>query len=78
MKVTLTPTNQITFHNGAPVRVWHGVTEQGARCLVFVAGISVPDTEDAAEFDRELKEVGPSQEISEALVLLEFYQSQRN
>ena len=45
--------------DSVPVRLWEGVTEDGTRCKVFIHRIAVGNDEDAAQFDRELKEQLP-------------------
>jgi len=59
MKVTIMATEKLTNLDGVPVRVWEGVTEGGTACIVFVHRIAVRADEDAAEFERELKERMP-------------------
>jgi hypothetical protein len=62
MKLTITPTDEfLVIEAGAlrlPVRVWEGRAEGGARCRVLVAGVMVPEGEDPAVYDRELKHIG--------------------
>lgn len=59
MKITITATEKLTDVGGVPVRLWHGVTESGTKCLVFVHRIAVDETENAEQFERELKEQMP-------------------
>jgi hypothetical protein len=54
MRLTITPTEEVTTLDGQAVRLWSGKTEGGARCFVLVAMIAVPEEEDTAEFDRRL------------------------
>jgi hypothetical protein len=56
MKITIEATNQLTSIEGVPVQLWHGVTEAGTRCEVFVHRIAVHKSENAEQFDRELAE----------------------
>ena len=55
MKMTIEATDQLTDLDGVPVRVWHGLTEGGAPCIVFVHRIAVHNDVDAEQFDRELR-----------------------
>ena len=59
MKITITPTEKLTELEGVRVRVWEGVTERGAKCLVFVPRIAVPTDQPNEEFERELAEQLP-------------------
>lgn len=61
MKISITATEKVTTMDGVPVRVWEGVTERGAKCLVFVHRVAVPTDEPADEFNRELHEMLPPQ-----------------
>ena len=63
MKLTITATNQITHVNGAPCRVWEGVTERGVPCKVFVHRLAVRADLDSAEFDAELSAQLPPIEL---------------
>jgi hypothetical protein len=63
MKITLTPTNIFTQHNGVSVRVWEGVTEDGAPVQLFVASLRVHSEQDATAFNDALKEIDPPIEI---------------
>jgi hypothetical protein len=59
MKITIEATEKLTKIDGVPVRLWHGLTETGARCEVFVHLIAVPKQENAEQFERELREQIP-------------------
>jgi hypothetical protein len=59
MKITITSTDKLTTMEGVSVRVWEGVTEAGIPCKVFVHRLAVALAENAAEFERELKEEVP-------------------
>lgn len=59
MKLTIVATEKLTHMDGVPVRVWEGVTESGVKCLVFVHRIAVSNSENAEQFERELKEQLP-------------------
>jgi hypothetical protein len=52
-------TEQFTYLDDVPVRVWRGVTSSGVPCFVFVHRIAVANGEQQAEFDRELAEQLP-------------------
>lgn len=67
MKITITSTDNITQVHGVPVRLWHGVTERGIRCLVFVRSLMVHTARDTDQFDRELIETGAPAELRVAL-----------
>jgi hypothetical protein len=70
MKLTITSTEKITVVDGSRVRVWNGITERGAKCLVFVHMIAVPNFEPNAEFERELAEQLPPGEVVELRFIL--------
>jgi hypothetical protein len=56
MKLTLEPTDRMQTFDGAPTRVWKGVTESGVEVLAFIRCVR-PQTHDEAKlavFDREL------------------------
>jgi hypothetical protein len=66
MKLTLTPTEKLVSIDTLEraevprmIRVWEGTTEKGAKCIVLVAGVCVPNDQDQTEFDRELREFVP-------------------
>jgi hypothetical protein len=59
MKITIIPTEKLTEVDGVRARVWEGVTERGAKCLVFVNRIAVPIDQPNEEFERELAEQLP-------------------
>lgn len=70
VKIRILSTDEITELDGVPVRVWQGVTEQGARCFVFVHRIAVCTDEDATEFDRQLSQtLRPGQTVPLRVVL---------
>lgn len=58
MILTIQSTDHICDVNGAPARLWHGVTPQGAKVIAYVALVAVPD-EVAKEFESELIEQYP-------------------
>lgn len=55
MKITIESTDTIATLDGVKCRLWHGVTEDGTPCAVFVHRIAVDEAKQAA-FDRELDE----------------------
>ena len=59
MQIQIESTSQMTDFDGVPVRVWKGTTAAGVECFVFVHRLAVHKDFDAAEFDRELKEMDP-------------------
>jgi len=59
MEIQITATDKITHMHGVPVRLWEGVTAAGIPCKVFVHRIAVAKTEDASQFEAELKEQMP-------------------
>jgi hypothetical protein len=59
MKITIESTDQLTDFDGAPVRVWNGVTEKGTRCYVLIRAIAVRLDQDRDELDRDLMEIPP-------------------
>jgi hypothetical protein len=63
VKIMIESTDKLTTIDGTPVRLWHGCTESGTRCLVFVRRLAVPTTEPMEEFERELEETLPPGEI---------------
>lgn len=69
MKVTLESTDKVvelkTPSGVIPARLWEGTTASGIKCHAFITRIAVHKDDDAAEFERELKEQrAPSRELS--------------
>lgn len=56
MKLTLTPTNQFALLNGTECRIWHGESEGGIDCLVFIHRISVEGEREQILFGQEMGE----------------------
>jgi hypothetical protein len=56
MKITITPTAELAAVNGAPVRVWDGVTEGGDKVTVYVALLKVPPGKGQVELDAAVKD----------------------
>lgn len=50
MKITIESTDKIALIDGVPCRFWDGVSESGARCVVFVHRIAVHCDDDPTEF----------------------------
>ncbi len=68
MQVTLQSTTKIVelSIDGArvPARIWEGRTANGVRVHAYVTRVAVKNTDDVAEFDRDLKEhAAPSVEV---------------
>lgn len=57
MKITITPTGELTEVNGAKVRRWEGQTEGGQPLDVFVALIGARSAAAEAELDASLRPV---------------------
>lgn len=55
MKITIESTSEIVEVNGIPARVWEGQTERGVKVQVLVTRIAVHNSEDASQFEAELK-----------------------
>jgi len=56
MKLTIESTSIYTTINGQLMRAWEATTENGARALVFISHVSVPQFSDPSEFEAELQE----------------------
>lgn len=60
MKVTLESTSKIItlVVNGhdVPARIWEGTTANGIKCHAYITRIAISKDDDAAEFERDLKE----------------------
>ncbi len=63
MKIAIESTEVLTTYNGAPARLWKGVTEGGVVVHVFVTGIAVPLDADQGAFERELRETAAPIEL---------------
>ena len=70
MKITIESTDQLTDVEGVPVRVWRGVTEGGARCIVLVHRLAVHESEPAEAFERELKRMAVPRHVPLGDVLI--------
>ena len=57
MRIQIEATDIVTALDGVPVRVWHGTTERGVECLVYVHRLQVREEADRREFERDLKEM---------------------
>jgi hypothetical protein len=70
MKITITSTDKLTIMDGAPVRVWDGMTENGVPCKVFVHRLAVHRDCDTADFERELQEqLPPGRRVPLSMIL---------
>ena len=56
MEVQLESTTKIVDLNGVPARIWEGQTENGIAVHAFIARIAVHNSDDATQFEAELKE----------------------
>lgn len=76
MKITIESTPVITEMG----RVWHGVTESGIPCFVFVACVAVTDKHPReGEFERELMEIGnPGEKVSAIVHAMDEDKSRAN
>lgn len=57
MKITAESTEKIvTLESDVPVqaRIWEAVTAGGVKCHLYVTRVAVEDTQDQAQFEREL------------------------
>ncbi len=59
VRLTIESTDVTTTIDRVEVRVWEGTTADGIPCKVFVHRIAVANDQDAAAFDRELREQLP-------------------
>jgi hypothetical protein len=55
VKMIIESSADLTTVDGVPVRLWHGTTEAGIPCLVFVRRIAVALDRDRSAFDAELE-----------------------
>jgi len=60
VKVTLENTDKVVLLTlgevTVPARIWEGTTANGIACHAYITRIAVGDTDNAAEFERDLKE----------------------
>jgi len=60
MKVTLENTDKVVLLTlgdvTVPARIWEGTTANGIACHAYITRIAVADTDNAVEFERDLKE----------------------
>lgn len=59
MELLIESTDELTTMDGVPVRVWHGTTDNGVKCLVFVHRIAVHKSQDNSLFQAVLLEQLP-------------------
>ena len=73
MKVHLKSTTKIVTLNvngfDVPARIWEGHTENGVACHAYITRIAVANTDNSAEFDRDLSECSPPSEKVQAIPL---------
>lgn len=55
MKISMIPSDVTTELDGVPCRLWHGTTDKGTPCKVFVHRIAVEESRNE-EFEAELLE----------------------
>jgi hypothetical protein len=67
----LVATDVITEVDGAPCRVWKGVTAGGTRFVAFINRVSVEEGEDPTEFE-QLVQRDPPRELPVGEVLMAF------
>jgi hypothetical protein len=70
MRITIEATDKLTTIAGSECRVWNGTSENGAKCLVFVARVAVPEGEDQSAFERELRETIPPGRVVDLRMVL--------
>jgi len=63
MQILITATEQTTTLDGIPCRLWHGVTEGGHPCDVFVLRVGSADVHAQEELVRALREMPPPREV---------------
>ena len=56
VKITLESTNRIITVNGTKARIWEGESAAGVPIVAAIATIAVHNSENQAEFERELDE----------------------
>lgn len=56
MRITIESTSLVVKLNGVEARVWQGTTDRGIPVQCFITRVAVERTEDASDFERELKE----------------------
>lgn len=70
MKISIEPTPVITRLNGAPCRVWKGVTDGGVDVVVFVSAVAAAEGQDLTPLDRALQTIPPPEEALTPLSLV--------
>jgi len=65
MKLQIERRENLVLIDGVPCRVWDGVTEGGAKCLVMVHRIAAPEGQDDSEFRDGLQEQSPPANVRE-------------
>lgn len=70
MKILIEASDQIVRLNGVECRVWHGTTDDGTPCRVFVHRVAVREDLDRTRFEAELQEkLPPGRHIDLRMVL---------
>jgi hypothetical protein len=73
MRITIENTSKVVTLTieGAPVsaRIWEGFTESGIPVHCYITRIAVHKSEDASQFDAELREIKPPSAAVEAIPL---------
>ena len=73
MKVTLENTTKtvdlVVDGHAIPARLWEGWTEHGVACHAYITRIAVAKNDDAAEFERDLREQRAPSPAIEAIPL---------
>lgn len=70
MTLTITSTDQIVHVDGQPARLWIGRTQSGIECEVFISRIAVHNSQDSADFDRELRSMPAPQDLDTRIALI--------
>jgi hypothetical protein len=69
MRITIESTTKVVEVNGVPARIWEGHTESGIPVHCYVTRIAVHESQDASQFERELKEQRKPSPAVEAIPL---------
>lgn len=59
MNMTIHSTTKIVSVNGVDCRIWEGTTERGVDVVALIPRVMCRVEDDAAEFERDLRDVGP-------------------
>ena len=70
MEIQIESTDKLVTIDGIQCRLWEGTTAAGIPCKVFVHRLAVREDQDAAEFERALKEqIPPGRHVPLSAVL---------